>query len=223
MLIIYHRMAQLTADGFLNFFKYYSAANQNQQDAIGVLFNQLPSDLIDEDTEWIKKYREPYLLPTNPQDNIPPQGIKLCHEFEGCRLEPYLCPAGVPTIGWGNTFYPDGQRVSLSDGSITQQEADEMFIKTATKNFWNVIKDTVPYFSEMNDNQTSALFSFSYNLGAYFYDSSGFATISRVLRERDWNGVPSALLLYVSPGTPYEAGLRRRREAEGQLWTLRPS
>ena len=29
---------------------------------------------------------------------------------------------------------------------------------------------------------------------------------------------PGALLLYINPGSPYEAGLRRRRAAEGALW-----
>jgi GH24 family phage-related lysozyme (muramidase) len=32
--------------------------------------------------------------------------IKLC---ESCELKPYLDSVGIPTIGWGLTFYPDGE------------------------------------------------------------------------------------------------------------------
>jgi len=32
------------------------------------------------------------------------KGIDLIKQFEGLRLEAYLCPAKVPTIGYGATF-----------------------------------------------------------------------------------------------------------------------
>ena len=70
----------------------------------------------------------------------------------------------------------------------------------------------------MNDNQHGALLSFAYNLGANFYGSPDFTTISRVLKEKEWNKVPDALYLYRNPGTSVEAGLSRRRIAEGDLW-----
>ena len=59
----------------------------------------------------------------------------------------------------------------------------------------------IPYWNEMNDNQHGALLSFSYNLGANFYGSSGFNTISKVLREKKWSDVPKVLELYRDPGT----------------------
>ncbi len=70
----------------------------------------------------------------------------------------------------------------------------------------------------MNDNQHGALLSFGYNLGAGFYGSPDFNTITRVLRDKEWNKVPDALYLYRNPGTPVEEGLSRRRIAEGELW-----
>jgi lysozyme len=76
----------------------------------------------------------------------------------------------------------------------------------------------IPYWSEMNENQQGALLSFAYNLGANFYGSSGFNTISRVLREKKWNEVPKSLEFYRNPGSKVEAGLLRRRKAEGKLW-----
>jgi lysozyme len=71
----------------------------------------------------------------------------------------------------------------------------------------------------MNANQRGALLSFAYNLGAGFYNSSNFNTISRNLREKNWKAIPDTLKLYRNPGSNVEAGLLRRRVAEGKLWS----
>jgi lysozyme len=47
-------------------------------------------------------------------------------EFEGFESKPYLCPANVPTIGYGNTMYPNGERVTMDDPEITEEQATEM-------------------------------------------------------------------------------------------------
>jgi GH24 family phage-related lysozyme (muramidase) len=77
---------------------------------------------------------------------------------------------------------------------------------------------TIPHWASMGDPQRCALVSFAYNLGTGFYGSAGFDTISAALRDKDWSAVPAALLLYRNPGTNVEAGLLRRRKAEGALW-----
>ena len=76
----------------------------------------------------------------------------------------------------------------------------------------------IPYWSEMNDNQRGALLSFAYNLGAAFYGGRNFNTITRILRDQKWHEVPKVLEMYRNPGTKVEAGLLRRRKAEGKLW-----
>jgi hypothetical protein len=76
----------------------------------------------------------------------------------------------------------------------------------------------VPYWREMSDEQRSALVSFAFNLGSGFYGAAGFETITARLRDKEWSKVPDAMLLYRNPGSSFEAGLRRRREAEGRLW-----
>ncbi len=70
----------------------------------------------------------------------------------------------------------------------------------------------------MNDNQRGALLSFAYNLGAGFFGNENFNTITRNLREKNWKAIPETLKLYRNPGTNVEAGLLRRRIAEGKLW-----
>ncbi len=200
-----------------DFFTYFKST-PNQQEAVKLLEDAMPQSLLQDGSAWVLKYREAEPVPEVIPSAIPQQGVDLCHEFEGCRLAPYRCPAGVPTVGWGNTKYENGTAVKLSDPAITQERADTLFVNISEKSFWNVIKRTVPFFDQMNANQQSAIFDFSYNLGAYFFNSPGFNTISRVLERKEWNKVPDALMLYINPGTAYEAGLRRRREAEGQLW-----
>ena len=159
---------------------------------------------------------------------VPSEAIRLIQEFEGChRLDPAdgrihaypdpLTHAEPWSIGWGTTVYPNGRRVAAGD-SITQEQADQALLAFLQHNTWEPISRAIPYWGEMHDLMRSALCSFSYNLGSGFYGAEGFDTISRVLRDRQWQAVPDALLLYVNPGSSVEAGLRRRRTAEGDLW-----
>ena len=47
------------------------------------------------------------------------KGIDLIKEFEGFRAKPYRDAVGIPTIGYGNTYYEDGRAVKLTDPPIT--------------------------------------------------------------------------------------------------------
>ncbi len=198
----------------IDFFTYYRG-EPHQKEAVQLLQSAMPDSLLKNKASWVVKWRE---TPEVPPSTVPPQCLDIIAEFEGFRSSPYLCPAGIPTIGYGNTFYADGRKVQMSDPSITEAEGRVMLAAICEKDFWNVLANTIPYWQEMNDNQRSALTSFGWNLGARFYGSPGFNTISACLRDRAWGEVPGAFMLYVNPGSSFEAGLRRRREAEGALW-----
>ena len=145
--------------------------------------------------------------------------LKIIKEFEGCHLEAYADPLhgwDVATIGYGTTRYSDGRKVKQGD-KINVIEAD-MLLRQEIDRIAEKLRASIPAWGEMADHQKCALISFAYNLGAGFYGAPGFETISRELREKDWDAVPAALLLYRNPGTNVEAGLKRRREAEGKLW-----
>jgi lysozyme len=101
---------------------------------------------------------------------------------------------------------------------ITQEEADDLFYYQLRREFIPALQK-IPYWSEMNENQQGCLLSFAYNLGAGFYGSSDFNTITRVLKNKEWDKVPKILEIYRNPGTNVEAGLLRRRRAEGKLWS----
>jgi lysozyme len=100
---------------------------------------------------------------------------------------------------------------------ITQQQADQYLMYDVEYRFLPALQK-IPYWSEMNDNQRGALLSFAYNLGANFYGSGNFNTITRILKDQKWNDVPKVLEMYRNPGSNVEAGLLRRRKAEGKLW-----
>ena len=145
--------------------------------------------------------------------------LKLIKQFEGCHLEAYPDPlsGGDPwTIGYGTTRYQDGRCVSRGD-KINAIEAD-LLLRQEVDRIAEKLRATVPFWVAMADHQKCALISFAYNLGSGFYGTTGFETISRELREKDWAAVPDALLLYRNPGSNVEAGLKRRRIAEGDIW-----
>jgi GH24 family phage-related lysozyme (muramidase) len=139
--------------------------------------------------------------------------------FEGFRSQAYPDPlsGGEPwTIGYGFTRW-QGQPVTPGL-TISHPEADAALAE-GVRACAAHLAGTIPHWGEMGDQQRCALIDFAWNLGQDFYgDEANFATISRDLRERLWTAVPTDLLLYCNPGTPVEAGLRRRRQAEADLW-----
>jgi lysozyme len=187
----------------------------HQNDAWNFLQASIHKEILD---EFARRYRNQKVEPT--LDGLPFPGVDLIKEFEGCHLKAYYDPltGGLPiTIGWGSTRRKDGTRFLIGN-KITQEEADDLLYFQLRREFLPSLQK-IPYWNEMNENQQGALLSFAYNLGAGFYVSPNFNTITRVLRGKKWNEVPKALELYRNPGSSVEAGLLRRRKAEGKLWS----
>lgn len=145
--------------------------------------------------------------------------LTLIRSFEGFASQAYPDPASGAepwTIGYGFTTLA-GQGVQPGQ-TITRAEADAELERQAQA-CADHLAGTIPYWGQMSGNQRCALLDFAWNLGADFYgDTANFASISRDLHNRDWDEVPQTFLLYCDPGTAVEAGLRRRREAEADLW-----
>tara|TARA_R110002012_G_scaffold209158_1_gene379495 strand:- start:1720 stop:2337 length:618 start_codon:yes stop_codon:yes gene_type:complete len=197
----------------IDFFKYYKGTVE-QQEAVQLLQSAMPETLKRDKSAWVVKFRE---APAKSDSGIPQDAVDLIKEFEGFRSAVYDDGVGVATIGYGATFYQSGQKVGWNDPPITEAQGEEL-LKYHLEYFYGTQESTIPYFEEMSDGKRGCLLSFSFNVGAHFYAANGFATITGCLRDRRWNDVPNALLLYVNPGSSVEAGLRRRREAEIQLW-----
>ena len=153
-------------------------------------------------------------------NTIPVKGVELIKKFEGCNLRAYPDPlTGLApiTIGWGSTRRRDGSGF-MRGTVITQQEADDLLMFDIEQRFLPALQK-IPHWNEMNENQQGALLSFAYNLGANFYGSSDFNTITKVLKNKEWDKVPDSLYLYRNPGSNVESGLSKRRKEEGELWS----
>jgi peptidoglycan hydrolase-like protein with peptidoglycan-binding domain/GH24 family phage-related lysozyme (muramidase) len=150
---------------------------------------------------------------------VPTPGLDLIKTFEGLSLQAYPDPktGGLPiTIGWGSTRDKNGQPFKLGD-RITRQEADDLLMSQVA-NVYLPPQSNIPGWANLNDNQRGAIASFAYNLGARFYGARGFETISRVLRNQQWQDIEAALILYRNPGSNVEEGLLRRRLAEANVF-----
>jgi GH24 family phage-related lysozyme (muramidase) len=198
-------------------FRYYNKALPHQAAAIQLLEQDLAVNgyavAMRRDRAWFQTWSQ-----SGKQDDLT-TALQIIKQFEGCHLEAYPDPlsGGKPwTIGYGTTRYQDGRRVERGD-KINAVEAD-MLLRQEVDRIADKLAGAVPHWREMATEQKCALISFAYNLGSGFYGSAGFETITARLRDREWAKVPDALLLYRNPGTNVEAGLRRRREAEGRLW-----
>ena len=136
----------------------------------------------------------------------------LARRFEGLYLSPYLCPAGVPTIGWGATYYQDGTRVSLTDPAITREQADALLLWMVRTVYLPAVVRLCPAVD--NPQRLAALIDFAFNLGAANLQHS---TLRKRVNAERWDDVPTELRKWVKGGGKVLRGLVARREAECQL------
>ena len=134
-------------------------------------------------------------------------GLALIREFEGCRLDAYLCPAGIPTIGYGATG-PD-----IRMGMVwTQEQADARLVEDLAR-FAAGVERLVQV--DLTDNQFAALVSFAYNVGLGALAGS---TLLRKLNADDFQGAADQFARWNKGGGRVLPGLVRRRAAERDLF-----
>lgn len=133
----------------------------------------------------------------------------LCRRFEGLRTRPYLCPAGVPTIGYGNTSYLDGKPVTLRDGAITREQAEALLLTTLRQVYLPAVLTLCP--GARSPDRMGALLDFTFNLGTANLRAS---TLRRRVNAGRWEAVPDELRRWVYAGGKKLRGLQLRREAE---------
>ena len=134
----------------------------------------------------------------------------LCRRFEGFFPRPYLCPAGVATIGFGTTRYENGLRVTLADPQITKERAEELLL-------WELkgcAESVTRLCPGQETNVQAALIDFTYNLGAGRLASS---TLRKRINAGDWAGARTECMKWVRGGGRVLPGLVKRRTAEAAL------
>jgi lysozyme len=133
---------------------------------------------------------------------------------EGLKLNAYICPANVWTIGYGNTFYEDGSKVKQGD-KVTKERADELFINKINE-FAKGVKSLLEY--ELNENQFSALVSFSYNVGlGNFKNSTLLKIVNSDLRNSEVD-IRREFYKWNKGGGKILKGLVIRRKIEADIY-----
>lgn len=143
----------------------------------------------------------------------------LCKRFEGFRARPYLCPAGVATIGYGSTYYPDGRKVTLQDAHITEPQARALLVAELLHQYAPAVIRLCPgllplALLEQNWRKLNAIVDFAYNLGAGRLQTS---TLRRKINAQDWPGARAELMRWTRGGGRVLPGLVLRRQAEVDL------
>jgi lysozyme len=140
--------------------------------------------------------------------------IDLIREFESFRPTPYLCPSGVPTIGYGHT-----SDVCMSTAPVTQAEAVEILRRDLARFELAVVESvSVP----LDQSEFDALVSLAFNIGVSAFRTS---TLLRHLNAGDraapaaefdvWNKGRAGGKLVVLPGLVARRS-RERRLFEGR-------
>lgn len=143
-----------------------------------------------------------------PKRHITDEGIQLIKRFEGFASEPYICPAGVRTIGYGHAI----KKGESFTGCISEEEALELLRQDVQE-----AEQAVAKYIEvaLTDGQFNALVSFTYNLGAGALQRS---TLRRKINRGEHADVPDELARWVFAGGRKLPGLVKRREAEAKMY-----
>lgn len=136
----------------------------------------------------------------------------LARRFEGLFLLPYLCPAGVPSIGYGATYYEDGRRVTLKDPAITRDRAEALLLWMVRTIYLPAVLRLCP--SVDTPERLAALIDFAFNLGT---GNLAASTLRKRVNASRWAEVPAEIRKWNRGGGRVLRGLTLRREAEASL------
>jgi len=136
----------------------------------------------------------------------------IARRFEGFRGKPYLCPAGVPTIGYGSTIYETGRKVSLADSPIDRERATGLLFGELRRSLSAALR-YCPVLIQ-NENRLAAITDFVYNLGPGRLQTS---TLRRRINQQNWPEAKKELLRWTRAGGKILPGLVARRTVEAGL------
>lgn len=134
------------------------------------------------------------------------RGLSLIKSFEGLRLESYLCPAKVWTIGYGHTS-------GVKHGQTITEEQAEQFLKDDLLTFEKAV---LAHNLKLSQNQFDALVSFTYNVGGGNLNKS---TLLRKVKENSKDAsIRNEFMKWNKANGKALAGLTRRRKGEADLY-----
>ncbi len=135
--------------------------------------------------------------------------MQLLWRWEGMVLRPYLCSAGVPTIGLGSTRYLDGRAVLLTDPAITRDQAVILARDQVRGTYMRAVRGLCPEAD--TPGRLAAITSLTYNIGVGALRAS---TLRRRVNAQAWDDVPAQFLRWTRAGGRELRGLVARRQDE---------
>jgi len=130
----------------------------------------------------------------------------LIKSFEQLRLNSYLCPAGVWTIGYGHT---DG----VNQGMLITEKTADAFLKQDIRNAEHSINQMD---AELTQEQFDALVSFVFNIGVRAFNVSTLR--KKILKNPNDPSIADEFRRWVYAGDKKLPGLIKRREKEIELY-----
>jgi lysozyme len=146
-------------------------------------------------------------------DQAMPVALALMRRFEGFYSRPYLCPAGVPTIGYGSTYYENGVRVTLTDEPVSKDRAEVLLLWAVRTVYLPQVIRLCPGLNSAD--KLAAIIDFTYNLGG---SNLKVSTLRRKINEQKWEEAKTELLKWVRGGGKVLKGLVIRRTAESNFF-----
>jgi lysozyme len=146
--------------------------------------------------------------------SISEKGLSLIKSYEGLKLEAYLCPAKVWTIGYGSTFYLNNSRVKQGDKLNSINEANSLLLHSL-KNYEACVIAGIKN-TNINQNQFDALVSFTYNVGCAAFIRS--TLLKLILINPNNELIKNELIKWNKGGGKVLPGLTKRRESEIKLY-----
>ncbi len=136
----------------------------------------------------------------------------LCLKYEGIYLSPYLCPAGVATIGVGATYYENGVKVQLTDSSITKDRALELLDWMLEKIYFPGVMNLCASIDK--PERLGSITDFAFNLGINALKNS---TLRRKILAGDWEAAKKEIMKWNKSGGKVLGGLTKRRKSEAEF------
>ena len=141
------------------------------------------------------------------------KGLELIKKYEGFYSKPYLDPIGIPTIGYGATYYPNNVKVTMKDKPLTEKQASDLLAEML-KVYENQVALLVR--KPITQNQFDALVSFTYNLGATNLSKS--TLLKKVNANPKDKSIADEFVKWNRAGDKVLNGLTKRRKDEAILY-----
>ncbi len=130
--------------------------------------------------------------------------VEMIKRFEGCKLTAYRCPAGVWTIGWGETL-------GVKEGDVWTQDQADAVLRQRVGQFLLATLKRCPQLHLEPPERLAACVSLAYNIGAGAFAAS---SVARHTTRRDYQHAADSFLLWNKAGGRVLCGLTFRRQAE---------